>query len=56
MTNFYGDGASPLVQSTSGGGSITLYAGKVYTVAVGSGVTPQDKIDIIDGVWSKVLP
>ena len=25
-------------------------------VAVGSGVTAQDKTDIIDGVWSKVLP
>jgi hypothetical protein len=50
------DGLAPVVSSTTGGGSITLYAGKVYTVAVGSGVTPQDKIDIIDGVWSKVLP
>lgn len=49
------DGAAPVVSTTSGGGSITLYAGKVYTVNVGSGVTPQDKIDIVNGVWDATL-
>lgn len=49
------DGLAPVVSSTSGGGSITLYAGKVYTVAVGSGVTAQDKTDIISGVWNATL-
>lgn len=49
------DGLAPVVSSTTGGGSITLYAGKVYTVAVGSAVTPQDKTDIIDGVWEATL-
>jgi hypothetical protein len=49
------DGLAPVVSSTTGGGSITLYAGKVYTVAVGSAVTPQDKVDIIDGVWNATL-
>jgi hypothetical protein len=36
------DGAAPVVSSTTGGGSITLYAGKVYT----SGLTPvqNDKL------------
>jgi head-tail adaptor len=37
------DGATPLVAATSGGGSITLYAGKVYTVETGtSGLTPSE--------------
>jgi hypothetical protein len=49
------DGLAPVVSSTTGGGSITLYAGKVYTVAVGSGVTNQDKTDIINGVWNATL-
>lgn len=49
------DGQAPVVSSTTGGGSITLYAGKVYTVAVGSGVTPTDKTDIIDGVAAELL-
>jgi hypothetical protein len=49
------DGLPPVVASTTGGGSITLYAGKVYTVAVGSGVTAQDKTDIISGVWNATL-
>jgi hypothetical protein len=49
------DGVAPVVTSTTGGGSITLYAGKVYTVAVGSGVTNQDKTDIINGVWNAAV-
>ncbi len=49
------DGASPVVSATTGGGSIVLFAGKVYTIAVGSGVTPQDKTDIINGVWDATL-
>jgi hypothetical protein len=49
------DGTSPVVATTTGGGSIVLFAGKVYTVAVGSGVTPQDKVDIINGVWDATL-
>lgn len=49
------DGASPVVATTTGGGSIVLFAGKVYTVNVGSGVTPQDKVDIINGVWDATL-
>jgi hypothetical protein len=37
------DGAAPVVSSTSGGGSITLYAGKVYTIETGtSGLTPTE--------------
>lgn len=31
------DGEAPVVSSTTGGGSITLYAGKVYTVAASGG-------------------
>lgn len=48
------DGLAPVVSSTTGGGSITLYAGKVYTVAVGSGVTAQDKLDIADAVRTEL--
>ena len=44
------DGAAPVVNSTSGGGSITLYAGKVYVAEVGtSGLTTSEsaKLDQI---------
>jgi hypothetical protein len=41
------DNASPLVQSTSGGGSITLFAGKVYTSIV-STTLPVITGDITD--------
>lgn len=60
------DGATPLVASTTGGGSITLYAGKVYTVETGtSGLTPTESAKLMsipdatsnaNAVWSKVLP
>lgn len=42
------DDASPLVSSTTGGGSITLYAGKVYTVSVGgSALTPTESAKLM---------
>lgn len=41
------DGAAPVVSSTSGGGSITLYAGKVYTSVV-STASPVITGDISD--------
>jgi hypothetical protein len=44
------DGTSPVVASTTGGGSITLYADKVYTVAVGSAVLPSDIVAIAAAV------
>jgi hypothetical protein len=60
------DGATPLVASTTGGGSITLYAGKVYTVETGvSGLTPAESAKLMsipdatsnaNAVWAKVLP
>lgn len=41
------DGAAPVVSSTTGGGSITLYAGKVYTVETGtSGLTPAESAQL----------
>jgi hypothetical protein len=43
-----------VVSNTTGGGSITLYAGKVYTVAVNSGVTNQDKTDIATQVRTEL--
>jgi hypothetical protein len=37
------DGLAPVVNSTTGGGSITLYSGKVYVAEVGtSGLTPSE--------------
>jgi len=37
------DGTTPLVSSTTGGGSITLYADKVYVAETGtSGLTPEE--------------
>lgn len=42
------DGAAPVVSSTTGGGSITLYAGKVYTVNVGgSALTPSESAKLM---------
>jgi len=44
------DGVAPIVTSTTGGGSITLYAGKVYVVSTGgSALTPEEsaKLDQI---------
>lgn len=42
------DGAAPVVSSTTGGGSITLYAGKVYTVSVGaSALTPAESAKLM---------
>jgi hypothetical protein len=58
------DGLTPVVSSTSGGGSITLYAGKVYTtiVSTASPVITGDISDvptateIANAVWNKTLP
>ena len=47
------DGAAPVVSSTTGGGSITLYAGKVYVAETGtSGLTPTEsaKLDQISNL------
>lgn len=42
------DDASPLVQSTTGGGSITFFAGKVFTVNVGgSALTPTESAKLM---------
>lgn len=42
------DGLAPVVASTTGGGSITLYAGKVYTVNVGgSALTPAESAKLM---------
>lgn len=42
------DGAVPVVSSTTGGGSITLYAGKVYVVATGgSALTPSESAKLM---------
>ena len=38
------------------GGTLIFAPDHVVSYAVGSGVTAQDKTDIIDGVWSRVLP
>ena len=51
---FRADGAYP-VKSSGGGGIDVVWRNTVLTVAVGSGVTPQDKTDIISGVWDSVL-
>jgi hypothetical protein len=51
------DGAAPVVASTSGGGSITLYADKVFTVETGtSGLTAGEsaKLDAIAGIDQNV--
>jgi hypothetical protein len=37
------DGEIPVVATTTGGGSIVLYAGKVYTISVGSGLSPSEQ-------------
>lgn len=43
------DGTAPVVASTSGGGSITLYAGKVYTIETGiSGLTPAESVQLFN--------
>ena len=47
------DGAAPVVNSTTGGGSITLYAGKVYVAETGtSGLTASEsaKLDQISNL------
>lgn len=45
------------VEDVVGGPQVTVMLAQAGTVvAVGSGVTSQDKTDIIDGVWAKVLP
>lgn len=51
------DGAAPVVSSTSGGGSITLYAGKVYTsvVSTASPVITGDIDDVAGRVWNAPL-
>lgn len=42
------DDASPLVSSTTGGGSITFFAGKVFTVNVGgSALTPSESAKLM---------
>lgn len=42
------DGAAPVVASTTGGGSITLYAGKVYAVSTGgSALTPTESAKLM---------
>lgn len=48
------DGESPVVASTTGGGSITLYAGKVFTsvVSTSSPVITGDIADVPDAVWN----
>jgi hypothetical protein len=44
---FRDDGQSPVVSTTSGGGSIILYAGKVYNiVTLQSGLTPSESAQI----------
>ena len=51
------DGAVPVVGSTSGGGSITLYADKVYVAETGtSGLTASEsaKLDAITGIDQNV--
>jgi hypothetical protein len=49
------DGLAPVVSSTTGGGSITLYAGKVYTVSVGgSALTPTESAKLM-GLPSNAL-
>jgi len=41
------DGLNPLVNTTTGGGSITLYAGKVYNIVTSqSGLTPSESAQI----------
>ena len=43
------------VKSSGGGGIDVVWRNTILTVAVGSGVTPQDKTDIISGVWNATL-
>lgn len=47
------DGTSPVVNSTTGGGSIVLYADKVY---VDIGNTVPTAAQVAEAVWNKVLP
>jgi hypothetical protein len=51
------DNASPLVSSTTGGGSITLFAGKVYTsvISTASPVITGDIDDVAGRVWNATL-
>ena len=45
---FRDDGAAPVVATTTGGGSITLYAGKVYVVSTGgSALTPSESAKLM---------
>jgi hypothetical protein len=42
------DGTSPVVASTTGGGSITLYADKVYVITTGgSALTPTESAKLM---------
>lgn len=40
------DGLSPLVSTTTGGGSIVMFAGKVYAISAGSGLTPTEQAQL----------
>ena len=54
---FRSDDARPAIDPTTGGHGIEInWRTPVSTTVSGSGVTSQDKTDIIDGVWSRVLP
>lgn len=44
------------VNNTGSPQVVALSSAAATIVAIGSGVTSQDKTDIIDGVWAKVLP
>jgi hypothetical protein len=50
------DQVYPQASPTSGGGGIgMIQSGLVFTIVSGSGVTAQDKTDIINGVWSYLV-
>ena len=51
---FRADQAYP-VKSSGGGGIDVVWRNTVLIAVTGSGVTPQDKTDIIDGVWDATL-
>jgi hypothetical protein len=51
---FRADQAYP-VKSSGGGGIDVVWRNTVLIAATGSGVTPQDKTDIIDGVWNATI-
>jgi hypothetical protein len=53
---FRDDDTRPAVDPTTGGNGLEVnWRNPAYAVATGSGVTNQDKTDIIDGVHNKVL-